>query len=373
MTNRNDDYRRESQSYGRSGNQPRQEFAQQSRNESGRYESEEYSPSSQFSGDRYGSQQRYESAGQQGYAQPWNNERGGNYPQPGMGTAGERYNQFAQRNEPGGQGLHSQGQSGYRSQESMGYGSDYQPSRQQGYGYQEEFRGQGQGYGASSGYTPRENVYGHRYGSGISGYEGAGYPQQGQRDFGQRDFGGSSLRGQEGGFESRQFNDRHAQSTYGQGSIGIGQESGLYGSPYGGSQLYSGQRLSGVGQQSYRGRGPKNYTRSDERIIDDINERLTNDDDLDASDIEVRCENGVLTLEGTVEQRWMKHRAEDLAEACAGVRQIDNRIQVESSSNYSSSDLSPGLNASASRGTQASRKETGGKGASTSGTGSSQH
>lgn len=370
MTNRNDDNRRESQSYGRSGSNPRQEFGSQARNESGRYESDSYAPSSQFANERYGAD-RYESAGQQG-SQPWGNEGRENGYQQASGMSGERYGQFAPRNEFGSQGLHSQEYSGYRSQESMGYGGDYQPYRQRGYGYQEELRGQGQGYGTSSGYNGRDNLQGHRYGS-ASGYEGAGYPQQGQRDF-----GSSSLRGQDTGYGlgSREYGDRSTPSAYSQGSLGQGLESGRTAS-LSGAQPYMGQRMSGVGQASYRGRGPKNYTRSDDRIIDDVNERLTNDDDLDASDIEVKCESGVLTLEGTVEQRWMKHRAEDLAEACAGVRQIDNRIQVETSSHYASGDLSQGLSASSSRGSQSSRKESGNKGASgtasTSGSGSSQH
>lgn len=371
MTNRNDDNHRESQSYGRSGSNPRQDLGPQSRNDPGRYEGDSYASSSQFAGERYGSD-RYEGVGQQG-SQNWGDEgRGHNY-QQASGIYGERYGQFAQRNEFGSQGLRSQEQSGYRSQESMGYGGDYQPYRQRGYGYQEELRGQGQGYGTSSGYSSRDNLHGHRYGSSASGYEGAGYPQQGQRDF-----GSSSLRGQDTGYGlgSREYADRSSQSAYSQGSLGQGLEYGRTAS-LSGTQPYLGQRMSGVGQASYRGRGPKNYTRSDDRIIDDVNERLTNDDDLDASDIEVKCESGVLTLEGTVEQRWMKHRAEDLAEACAGVRQIDNRIQVEASSNYASGGLSQGLSASSSRVAQSSRKDVGSKGAggtaSTSGSGSSQH
>jgi len=82
--------------------------------------------------------------------------------------------------------------------------------------------------------------------------------------------------------------------------------------------------------RNYRGMGPRSYTRSDERMLEDINERLTEDDYLDASDLTVRCVNGVITLEGTVAERWMKHRAEDLADASSGVKQVDNRIQVQS-------------------------------------------
>jgi len=87
-------------------------------------------------------------------------------------------------------------------------------------------------------------------------------------------------------------------------------------------------RAFGQSVGAFRGRGPKNYLRSDQRITEDLCERLTEDDDVDASDIEVAVKDGVVTLTGTVGERWMKHRAEDLAERCGGVRDVDNRIRV---------------------------------------------
>jgi hypothetical protein len=81
----------------------------------------------------------------------------------------------------------------------------------------------------------------------------------------------------------------------------------------------------------FRGQGPKNYMRTDQRITEDLNERLTDDDAVDAGDIEVQVKDGVVTLTGTVTNRWMKHRAEDMAEACAGVRDVENRIRVTGS------------------------------------------
>lgn len=121
-----------------------------------------------------------------------------------------------------------------------------------------------------------------------------------------------------------------ASSGYGTGGQGYGQQYGYRDDGQSGSQ-FGGQ------QQSHRGRGPKNYARSDERIVEDINDRLTHADDIDASEIEVRCENGRVTLEGTVEHRWMKHRAEDIADACAGVKDVENRISVKSSRERGSS------------------------------------
>lgn len=85
----------------------------------------------------------------------------------------------------------------------------------------------------------------------------------------------------------------------------------------------------GAMRGGFRGRGPRGYTRSDARIAEDLNETLADDDFIDASDIEVQVKDGVVSLAGTVGHRWMKHRVEDIAEACSGVRDIDNRIRVQ--------------------------------------------
>lgn len=82
---------------------------------------------------------------------------------------------------------------------------------------------------------------------------------------------------------------------------------------------------------SYRGRGPKNYQRSDERIREDVCERLTWDDRVDASGIEINVANGVVSMSGSVPDRDMKRRAEDIAESCGGVRDVQNQVRVERS------------------------------------------
>ena len=79
----------------------------------------------------------------------------------------------------------------------------------------------------------------------------------------------------------------------------------------------------------YRGRGPKNYARSDERIQEDISERLWDADDVDASDVVVEVKNGEVTLRGNVERRSIKHRIEDIADGCGGVKDIHNEIRVQ--------------------------------------------
>ena len=78
----------------------------------------------------------------------------------------------------------------------------------------------------------------------------------------------------------------------------------------------------------YRGKGPRNYSRSDERIKEDLNDRLSDDPFVDASDIDVSVSNGEVTLTGTVDHRSTKRRAEDIAEAVSGVKNVENRLRV---------------------------------------------
>jgi hypothetical protein len=107
----------------------------------------------------------------------------------------------------------------------------------------------------------------------------------------------------------------------------------------GGTQTYAGGMGSfsgGLGSYSDRGRfagrGPKGWQRPDERIREDINERLTEHPEIDASEIEVQVRAGEVTLTGTVDDRHAKRMAEDLAERVSGVKDVHNNIRVQTSS-----------------------------------------
>jgi osmotically-inducible protein OsmY len=78
-------------------------------------------------------------------------------------------------------------------------------------------------------------------------------------------------------------------------------------------------RQGDQGARHHRGRGPKGYIRSDDRIREDVNDRLTDDPHVDASEIEVSALNCEVTLTGTVVSREPKRRAEDCAESVSGV------------------------------------------------------
>lgn len=81
--------------------------------------------------------------------------------------------------------------------------------------------------------------------------------------------------------------------------------------------------------RGHSGRGPRGYVRSDERIRDDVNDRLTYDRHVDASDIEVTVANGEVTLNGMVPDRFSKRHAEDIIENLNGVTHVQNNLRVK--------------------------------------------
>jgi hypothetical protein len=82
------------------------------------------------------------------------------------------------------------------------------------------------------------------------------------------------------------------------------------------------------GRGDFRGVGPKGYRRSDERIAEDVNDRLSADPRLDATDVLVSVKDGELALNGEVESRDDKRVAEDVAEGVSGVRHVQNNLRV---------------------------------------------
>lgn len=168
--------------------------------------------------------------------------------------------------------------------------------------------------------------------------------------------------GQSSGYAGGDF----SASAYGAGFEPNPERSRGYASPSpqrgGGRQWrgddYAQQGYREQGMRSYRGQGPRSYARSDERITEELNERLTEDELIDASDIEVRCSQGKVVLEGEVSERWMKHRAEDIADACGGVKDVENRIRVRSRDHAI---LAAGPESSG-RGERSGREESAGRG-----------
>jgi osmotically-inducible protein OsmY len=179
------------------------------------------------------------------------------------------------------------------------YGGSYDRGDYYGYG-----RGQGDYYDYGRG----------RYGQ--SGYD----RDYGRRGYGMGDYGGSYDRGDYYGY---------GRGRSWQGGYGRDYDRGRFGSQsYGGSYGEGFWNYPENWRGRYTGRGPRSYRRSDERIKEDVNERLTQHGDIDASDIEVDINQGVVTLRGNVDDRRAKRMAEDVAESVFGVREVQNQLRV---------------------------------------------
>ncbi|HEX8118583.1 MAG TPA: BON domain-containing protein, partial [Pyrinomonadaceae bacterium] len=86
----------------------------------------------------------------------------------------------------------------------------------------------------------------------------------------------------------------------------------------------------GRGEGKFRGRGPKNYRRSDDRLREEVCDRLTDNEWLDASDVEVNVVAGEVILTGSVDSRYAKRLAENIAESVSGVANVQNNLRVQS-------------------------------------------
>lgn len=255
------------------------------------------------SGERSGSEQyggpdesRYGASGEHG----WRGEHGGRQRLGGhMEDYGrERDYRDYGRAQPGGAYEHA-GERGYR--HGGGYGGYGEQPGEAGGGF-----GSGRSYAAEPGWGPD---YGNEA-RGNRAYEGqGGFP--------------GSYGAQHGGYAREGGGYRHGgQGQYGQGFGEAGRTYGEHG---------SGQSRTGYGsedRQRRQARGPKGYQRSDERLKEDICERLMAADHIDAAEVTVEVKSGKVTLEGSVPQRRMKHAIEDLVDDCIGVQDIDNKLRV---------------------------------------------
>jgi hypothetical protein len=123
------------------------------------------------------------------------------------------------------------------------------------------------------------------------------------------------------------------------GRIGYGWE-GAFGSegeysarsdrvrPGGRPSGYAPQHGAAAQPQRNVRRGPKNYTRSDDRIKEEIFDAIARDQRIDASDVTIDVQGAKVTLYGSVAHRQMKHWIEDIAAECYGVTDVDNKLTV---------------------------------------------
>jgi hypothetical protein len=113
--------------------------------------------------------------------------------------------------------------------------------------------------------------------------------------------------------------------------IGNGRSDARWDRDNGGFSIQDAEDVIGPqGLGDHRGKGPRSYRRADERIEDEVNERLSDDGGLDASEITVSVREGEVFLDGEVGSRWDKRRAEDIVLDISGVSHVQNNLRVAS-------------------------------------------
>lgn len=248
---------------------------------------------------------------------------------------------------------------------------------------QEERRGGGTGYRSgrySSGQYPymnqnpnidfddEEDISSETGFQGMSSQRfeyGQSYGTQARGGTGGLNYNDYSSRGQ--GYQNRDRDRFRGRAFEGQGFGGEWTDNEWNGGTASGSEALQRryQNESSMRGQ-FTGKGPKGYTRSDERIKEEVCEALSRHGEIDASDIEVEVQDGEVLLKGTVQERRIKRLVEDCVEDLSGVKEVHNQIRVSrqqsegsqsQQSGQQSSGMTKGLGQQRSQGEQRGQSE----------------
>lgn len=267
----------------------------------GRRSSDYYGPDY---GNDYGQEQNRGQQNRGAYDQTrWPNDN--NYSNNRQSDQFDRYQDYDRGfNNVGGYGGSSENDPSWR-----------QNDRNQGLTRNNNFNSQRSGSFGSGGYG--EGSAGLGYGGSYSGSNyGNDYQQRNRYENMNRGYNDYDQRGQDRNWWDR---SRDEVSSW-----------------FGDDQAEQRRRMDEVQRRSHKGKGPKDYQRSESRIREDVSDRLSDDHDLDASDIDVKVSGNEVILTGTVEDREAKRRAEDIAESVSGVSNVQNQLRVGQSSTGSS-------------------------------------
>jgi hypothetical protein len=150
------------------------------------------------------------------------------------------------------------------------------------------------------------------------GYEDQARREQRAGDLGNEEgaFAGSASLGEEAKAareDMRSFrNDQNYSAT--QGTIGTGHYS---------------ERYMNKGQgKAYGEQEPRGYQHSDDRILEEVHNSLSQQSELLTSEVNVEVSNGIVTLAGRVPTIEHKQTAEALAGSISGVQGVINNLQV---------------------------------------------
>lgn len=166
------------------------------------------------------------------------------------------------------------------------------------------------------------------------------YPEDYRRERGEwwagsrnADYGHRGDWGRQGSWGT--YGNRPSYDREDERNVRSGPDRGRYERQYGGGvgSYYGG--FGGFSEEGrHAGRGPKNWQRSDERIKEDVNERLTDHPQIDATEIDIQVRNAEVTISGSVEDRRIKRMVEDLVEGVSGVKEVHNQLRAQSGSQY---------------------------------------
>lgn len=282
-------------------------------------------------GEEWNAEQAQDDRGEWSQSNRGNQHFGGSSSQAGPQGADSRDYQDTQNTQRGGwpeqnHQLGQVGQGGYAAQQQR-YSSGNQ------FGNQD--RGQGAGpYGypqsGASNYPQRGNHGGF---AGESGYRDSGqggYSNQGgygprsYEESYQSGYGNPGTYSGQGGYGNQNVN----QGGWDQGNRGqsydMGGFSGIGGAKSGRGQLSQGYQAD-TGHR--RGTPPRTYKRTDDRICEDVCERLMGDG-LECDNVDVVVKDGIVRLTGEIKDRADKHRMEHIAANVSGVQDVDNQIKL---------------------------------------------
>ena len=168
-------------------------------------------------------------------------------------------------------------------------------------------------------------MQGERYGSSVNSSYGQSYQPAGMR-------GRAPYQYQREDYPAR-FADDHKRGMWDRASDEVS-------SWFGNEEATNRRQMDEMRDKSHYGKGPSNYTRSDDRIKEDVSDTLSEDWHIDASEIEVAVDEGEVTLSGTVQNRHDKRHAEDIIEDLSGVRHVQNNLRVSQTGEKGSTKVS---------------------------------
>jgi hypothetical protein len=243
----------------------------------------------------------------------------------------------------GNQGGYPPSQSGYDRQNGygryapqVGYPGDSEYASFRGGGYASEGRHEDHDDGGflsedSPGHVPNQRWSGGYGGDRDRERERGGYGPAGPpsgRGFTGNDFGGAPRQGDRSFGAPAGLEPRHFGNEVDRGGR-MSPNAGYGGAGFGFQGTDMGMGAPDEDRGPHWGKGPKGYKRSDERTRDDVCDAIAHQGHVDASDVEVKVTDGIVTLSGTVLHRHDKRRLEHLAEHCRGVHEVHNELRLK--------------------------------------------